>query len=219
MKIRRSIESPSTQAACEDLQAALSWDVLGSPKFSLVGGVRVQYLDNERRIRAFAAVLSTSTWSVVEKQRVEMDVNLPRWEGCEGFREAPSLLAALAKIQTSPDVLFVLGGGQTHVRRFGLACHLGLSLEIPTIGIELVWPTACSRSQAVVQNKKRGSRIGLVHRTFSQLVGAELRTQTNQDPLYVSAGHRLSLDDAVAYTLRACIHYRLPEPIRQACDP
>lgn len=217
MKIR-PIEIPTTQSACESLQSTLSWEIQGSPKFSLIGGVRIHYLDSERRIRAWAVTLSSTTWGVVEKQRTEMVVTLPRWEGCEGFREAPAILAALEKLHHPPDVLFVLGAGRTHIRRFGLACHVGLAADVPTVGIELNWPSGCFKPASAVQSKKRGSRIGLTQVTTNMAVGAELRTQNNQDPIYVSAGHRLSLEDAVSYTLRSCVHYRLPEPLRQASD-
>lgn len=217
MKIRRPIETPSTREAAESLQSELAREVHTGQKFGLVTGVQVRYFQDETMAVAIAATLSTSNWSIVEKQQVQ-GTPMGRWEGCEGFREAPLMIEALLRLRNVPDVIFVRGAGRAHPRKFGVACHLGLMLEIPTIGVDLLWPEGCTKTGVMLNRgpKKRGFRTGLLHEATKELVGHELRTQDQQDPVFVSPGHRLDLDACTTMVLQASKFFRMPEPLRRA---
>lgn len=218
MQLRRPIETPATREAAEHLQFTLAQEVNQGQKFGLVAGVQLRYYLDEKTAVATAVTLSASNWSVVEKQQVQGAPAMGRWPGCEGFREAPLMIEALLRLRHVPDVIFVRGAGRAHIRKFGLACHLGLALEVPTIGIELLWPEGCAKTGLMLHRgvKKRGFRSGLLHEATRELVGHELRTQDNQDPLYVSPGHRLDLDACTTMALQAAKLFRLPEPLRRA---
>jgi deoxyribonuclease V len=116
----------------------------------------------------------------------------------------------MANLRQEPDIVFVDGHGVAHPRRFGIAAHLGLLLDRPTVG--------CAKSVLTGSHDPVGAAAGdrapLVDR--QEVVGYALRTRAGAKPVYVSVGHRLSLEAAVAWTLRCCRGYRLPEPARQA---
>jgi deoxyribonuclease V len=126
------------------------------------------------------------------------------------FREAPALLAAFAKLRSSPHLLFFDGHGYAHPRRFGIACHLGLLLDRPSIG--------CAKSLLVGEHKPpaqaAGSRAPLRH--DGEIIGVALRTRRGVKPVYISIGHRISLDRAVQFTLAAGDGFRIPRPTRLA---
>jgi deoxyribonuclease V len=126
------------------------------------------------------------------------------------FREAPALLAALACLSLRPDLLFVDGQGIAHPRRFGLASHIGVLADLPTIGV------AKSRllGNFVPPDGERGASAPLMDR--SEAIGAALRTRAHVRPVFVSVGHRIALEAALALTLRASPRYRVPEPTRLA---
>jgi deoxyribonuclease V len=120
------------------------------------------------------------------------------------------LLAALGKLQQSPDVLLCDGQGLAHPRRFGIACHLGLVCQLPAIG--------CAKSRLIGAHAElpqpRGSRVPLIDK--GETVGEVLRPQTGLGPLYVSLGHKIDLPTAEQIVLDCAVRYRLPEPIRLA---
>jgi deoxyribonuclease V len=126
------------------------------------------------------------------------------------FREAPSLLEAWEKLRTKPDVLMLDGQGIAHPRRFGIACHVGVLLDWPTIG--------CAKSILVGKygelKPEAGSQTPLIDK--GEQVGVALRTKNKVAPVYVSPGHLIDLDSAVDLVLRATSKYRLPETTRQA---
>jgi deoxyribonuclease V len=139
-----------------------------------------------------------------------LPTRFPYVPGLLSFREAPAALEALSRLTIQPDLLLVDGQGWAHPRRMGLACHLGLISGIPSIGV--------AKSRLVGQHetvpKERGSQVPLIHK--GDVIGVVLRTRTNVKPLYVSVGHRVSLDSAVVYTLACAPKFRLPETTRQA---
>jgi deoxyribonuclease V len=121
------------------------------------------------------------------------------------------VLAALRKLRRKPDLILCDGQGYAHPRRFGLACHLGVLLDIPAIGV------AKSRLIGEPRGKLaavKGSRVPLVDE--GEIVGAVLRSRTGVKPLYVSIGHRIGLETAIDYVLACCPRYRLPETTRLA---
>lgn len=217
LRVRRTFDPPSTRTAALLLQQELAVEVSTGQKFGICSGVSVRVVDKQQV--ATAVTLSTSNWSVVEKQQVlrELPLGVP-WEGCEGFRDGPLMVEALLRLRNTPDVVFVRGHGRAHPHKFGLACYVGLVLEVPTIGVEILWPEGCTHTNVLMSRKqqKRGFRCGLLHEATKELVGYELRTQDHQDFAYVSPGHRLNLDEAAQMTLRAALTFRLPEPLRRA---
>ncbi len=134
----------------------------------------------------------------------------PYVPGLLSFREAPALLAAFARLRIRPDAILCDGQGVAHPRRFGLACHLGVLLDLPSVG--------CAKSRLVGTHREpataRGSTAPLLD--GDEVMGAVVRTRSGVRPIYVSIGHRIRLDDAVRLVLRCGGGYRLPEPTRQA---
>jgi deoxyribonuclease V len=126
------------------------------------------------------------------------------------FREGPALLAAYDKLSARPDVLMFDGAGFGHPRRCGIASHLGVLLDLPSIGAAK--SRLCGRADE--PGLARGRAADLIDR--GELIGRVLRTRDGIKPLYISAGHRVTLDDAVRLTLACCVKYRLPEPTRLA---
>ena len=127
-----------------------------------------------------------------------------------GFREAPIILDACAKLINIPDLILVDGQGLAHPRRLGLACHLGLLWDRPTIG--------CAKSRLCGEHGPigigRGEHTELVG--GQEVIGAVLRTRTNVKPLYISSGHKVNLEAAIQWVLNCGGGYRLPEPTRLA---
>jgi deoxyribonuclease V len=130
--------------------------------------------------------------------------------GYLSFRELPAVLQALEGLTTMPDLLLCDGQGLAHPRRFGLACHLGVLTDLPSIGV------AKSRLIGVHEDPppEKGQWVALTDK--GEIIGAVLRTRSKVSPLYVSLGHRISLPTAIDYVLRCTTRYRLPETTRWA---
>jgi deoxyribonuclease V len=162
--------------------------------------------------RAFAtvAVLDFPGLSVVEVQGFEAALEFPYVPGLLAFREIPSVAGALEKVETAVDAVILDAQGLAHPRRMGLASHIGLFLEVPTVG--------CAKSVLVGKYEEpgmeKGSTSDLVHR--GEVVGRVVRTRERVSPVYVSVGNGLDLESAVELVLACCTKYRLPEPTRQA---
>src|SRR5262249_46364583 len=137
-------------------------------------------------------------------------VDFPYIPGLLAYREIPAILAALSKLKTIPDLLMVDGHGIAHPRRMGIAAHLGVILDMPTIGV------AKSRLTGSFQEPgpTKGDRSALM--AGKECIGTVLRSRDNVHPLFISPGHRVSMDTALALTLRCLTRYRLPEPTRMA---
>lgn len=146
----------------------------------------------------------------VERVAVTRPLTFPYVPGLLSFREAPALLAAFARLKHAPDVIFCDGQGYAHPRRFGIACHLGLLLNRPTIG--------CAKSRLIGEHSEppRGAGGRAVLRDAGEIIGVVLRTRAGVNPIYVSQGHRLSLERAVELTLAVCDGFRIPKPTRVA---
>jgi deoxyribonuclease V len=149
----------------------------------------------------------------VERTHAILPLNFPYVPGLLSFREIPVLLAALRKLQTMPDLLFCDAQGYAHPRRMGLASHLGMIMDLPTIG--------CAKSLLIGSHKslpeKAGSWVPLIdEKAGGEGIGAVLRTRTGVKPIYVSQGHRVSLETAIQLTLAVSDGYRIPRPTRDA---
>jgi deoxyribonuclease V len=176
-----------------------------------VAGVDVGVEGEGNRIaRAAVVVLRYPGLSAVDYAVARMPVTFPYIPGMLSFREIPVILRACEKITTDPDVLIADGHGRAHPRRMGLACHLGLVLERPTIG--------CAKSLLTGRAADPGNQVGEWTRLADrgELIGAVVRTRANTKPVYVSIGHLVSLDRSIELVLSCCKGYRLPETTRLA---
>ena len=149
----------------------------------------------------------------IERAFAILPLRFPYVPGLLSFREIPVLLAALAKLKASPDLLFCDGQGIAHPRRMGLATHLGIVLGIPTIG--------CAKSRLIGTHgepgKTKGSWKPLMDlKAGKERIGAVLRTRAGVSPIYVSQGHQVSLATAIHLTLNVTDNLRLPRPTRDA---
>ncbi len=160
--------------------------------------------------RAAIAVLSYPELAVLEVSRAQAPVQFPYVPGLLSFREAPAILAAYEGLRLEPDLLIFDGQGIAHRRRFGIASHVGLWLDKPSIG--------SAKSILVGRHGPLDEEVGamadLVDR--GEVVGVALRTRRAVTPVYVSIGHRIDLPTAARFVLSCCRRYRLPEPQRQA---
>lgn len=160
--------------------------------------------------RAAVVILSYPDLDLLETSVVDVPVTFPYVPGLLAFREAPAVLAAFEKIEKIPDLIIVDGQGLAHPRRFGIACHVGVMLDRPTIG--------CAKSRLVGQHDEPAAAAGSWVKLWDngEVIGAVVRTKEGVSPLYVSIGHRVDLETAVAYVLACCRGHRLPETSRQA---
>jgi deoxyribonuclease V len=176
-----------------------------------VAGADIAVFEKGKRAPARGAVvvLSYPELELLEQAVVDTEVTFAYVPGLLSFRETPVLLEPLSRVR-KPDLLLVDGHGFAHPRRFGLACHLGLLLDVPAIG--------CAKSRLCGEHdepgRDAGSRTEL--REGSQLIGLVLRTRDSVKPVYVSVGHRIGLAEAARWVLRCCRGLRLPEPTRLA---
>jgi deoxyribonuclease V len=156
------------------------------------------------------AVLSFPDLDLVEVAVATSPLTFPYVPGLLSFRETPVLAGALAQVQTPFDLLLVDGQGYAHPRRFGIACHLGLLLDVPTIG--------CAKSRLIgecaMPGVERGQKTDLFDK--GQKIGSVLRTRSSVSPLYISVGHCIGQRQAEEWVLRCCRGYRLPQPARFA---
>jgi deoxyribonuclease V len=174
-----------------------------------VAGVDVGFPDRDAA-RAAVVVLDAATLEPCEQVVAERPATFPYIPGLLSFREIPVILDAFAKLAVRPDLVLCDGQGRAHPRRFGLACHLGMVLDAPTIGVAKSRLTGTHGSLA----PERGARTPLLD--GDEVIGMVLRTRAGVRPLFVSVGHRISLESAVEWVLRCTPRYRLPETTRRA---
>ena len=201
--------SPRTAVALQRrLAGRVRIEPLAGP-VATVAGTDCAFLDGGRRIVAAAVLCDAATMEVLAVRHVVRPCTFPYVPGLLSFREAPAVIAAVKKLPGTPDILMCDGQGLAHPRRLGLASHVGLWLDVPTIGVAK--SRLCGQHRAV--GRRRGCHVRLRHER--EIVGAVLRTRTGVRPLYVSVGHRITLPEAVRWTLRCGRGYRLSEPTRQ----
>lgn len=177
------------------------------------GGNRWHALRNANR--AIGCVVLYRYPEMVEIRRAFAisSLRFPYVPGLLSFREIPVLLAALAKLEVAPDLLFCDGQGIAHPRRMGLATHLGIVLDLPSIG--------CAKSRLIGIHDEPGEKKGdwadlLDPKASNERLGVVLRTRAGASPMYVSQGHRVSLATAIKFTLSATDELRIPRPTRDA---
>lgn len=193
----------ASQVIVEDRISSLEW----------IGGMDVSnsLYDPKKMLYASCVVSSLSDRRVVEKAEVAEVETLPYITGLLAFREAPALMRAFEKLKQKPDLIMVDGHGICHPRGLGIASHIGVMLDIPTIGV--------AKSMLVGEavgslGSEAWSEVPIEY--LGKQVAVLLRTKANTNPLIISSGHRVSLETAVSLVKKMHAGYRLPEPTRQA---
>jgi deoxyribonuclease V len=163
-----------------------------------------------QRAHAAIVVLSFPDLQPLEAAQSDLPLTYPYVPGLLSFREGPSILAAVEQLQIEPDLFFFDGQGLAHPRRLGIATHMGLILDKPSIG--------CAKSRLCGEHGQVGPQVGDYCELVDQgeVIGAVLRTRERVKPVFISIGHKVDLQTAVEYTLRCGGGYRLPEPTRWA---
>lgn len=202
-----------TPAEAQSIQRSLAGQVsrmnqVGSPR--MVAGVDISSSHAHRVATGAAVVLAYPELTVVERSVVSGEVDFPYIPGLLSFREAPLILAACEKLAHTPDVILVDGQGIAHPRRLGLASHVGLLLDLPTIGCAK--SILCGHHDLVRDEAGSMAEIG----DNGEVIGAALRTRAGVRPMYISIGHKVDLSSAVSWVMRCCRGYRMPEPTRLA---
>ncbi|MBC7796355.1 MAG: deoxyribonuclease V [Pyrinomonadaceae bacterium] len=214
MKIEKRHEWNLTTEQAAKVQNDLRGEVVTiddlPSEINFVAGVDLGYDEENQTCRAVVAVLSFPDLRVVETSEAVLPIQFPYVPGFLSFREIPVAIVALENLKIAPDLILCDGQGLAHPRRFGIACHLGVLANVPTIG--------AAKSILIGRHDElgetRGSQKPLVHK--NEIVGVALRTRDNTRPMYISVGHKISLETAVDYVLRCAPKYRLPETTRVA---
>lgn len=213
MKIEQRHEWALTAEAAIVIQQELRQDVITQDQFgavNYVAGIDVGFEDDGAVTRAAVAVLSYPELQFCDSAIARRPTTFPYIPGFLSFREVPAVLDALEQVKTVPDLLLCDGQGLAHPRRFGIACHLGILTNLPAIGV------AKSRligTYAEVPDE-RGAWVPLMQK--KDTIGAVLKTRIGTNPLFISSGHRISLESAIAYVMGCTTKYRLPETTRYA---
>ena len=179
-------------------------------KIQIVAGVDVGFEDGGKRTRAAVATLEFPSLRPAAEAVATRATSFPYIPGLLSFREIPAIVAALSRLKRLPELILCDGQGYAHPRRFGLACHLGVLTNIPTIGV--------AKSRLIGSH----GRVPLLKGRWTPLmdgdevIGAVLRTRKGVKPVFVSIGHRVSLDTAVELVMQCVTRYRLPETTRAA---
>ena len=183
-------------------------DLFGDIKY--VAGVDVGYSNDDRITQGAIAVLSFPELELKEQAIAKRPTSFPYIPGLLSFREIPAILDAFKKLNIIPDVLLCDGQGLIHPRRFGLACHLGVLVNIPSIGVAK--SHYIGKYDAV--GLEKGNWQPLIYQ--EKVIGAVVRSRTGVKPIYVSTGHKISLKTAINYVLKCTSKYPLPETTHRA---
>ena len=202
-----------TISQARDLQNRLASEVcrVGSvvePRF--IAGIDVSMKKSRGTATAAVVVLEYPELNPVEIKTVQGEIDFPYVPGLLSFREAPLILKACEQLTHTPDLIMADGQGIAHPRRLGIAAHLGLFFDIPTIG--------CAKSRLCGTHEEPplepGNYEELVDR--GEAIGVVLRTKYNTNPIFISIGNKIAIEDAIFWVMSCCRGYRLPEPIRLA---
>ena len=200
-------------ARARQLQESLRQRVIRTDSFKplrTVAGCDLSFVKHSSIAYGGIILYSYPELEELERVWVKKQLSFPYVPGLLSFREGPVLLAAFRKLKRKPSLVIFDAQGYAHPRRFGLACHLGLWLDVPSIG--------CAKSRLCGEHggpgKKKGSFAPLM--AGKEQIGAVLRTRDKVKPIFVSTGHRVSLRTAVSVTLKCCDGYRVPKPTREA---
>ncbi|MCZ6636197.1 MAG: deoxyribonuclease V [bacterium] len=202
-----------TPEEARDIQNALREQVIREDRLEnvrYVAGVDVGFEAQNTITHAAVAVLRFPELELHEQATAIRKTSFPYVPGLLSFREIPAILDALNQLTQTPDLLLCDGQGLAHPRRFGLACHLGVLTDLPSIGV--------AKSRLIGKQdpvpEKKGNWVPLTDK--AETIGAVLRSRTGVNPLYISIGHRISLPTAIDYVMRCLTRYRLPETTRHA---
>lgn len=195
------------------LQKRLAGQVQVAPMPDLpqiVAGLDCAFSRDKKRIAAVAVVMRLPDFELLETAEAVMEVRFPYVPGLLSFREAPACLEAMRKLRTTPDAVLIDGQGIAHPRRLGLASHLGLFLDCPTVG--------CAKSRLIGDYqdppKEKGTYSLLMDK--DERIGSVLRTRQNVKPLFISPGHKVTHQQAMDIVMTCCTRFHLPEPTRLA---
>jgi len=179
-----------------------------TPRF--IAGVDISTRKGEEMATGAVVVLNYPELRVVETKVARDKLGLPYIPGLLSFRESPLTLAACQQLTITPDLILVDGQGIAHPRRLGLASHLGLFLNTPTIG--------CAKSRLCGSHEAPGIEPGSYTEVVDrgEVIGVALRTKLGVKPVYISIGHKVDLQTAIYWVMNCCCGYRLPEPTRLA---
>ena len=196
-----------------ELQKKLAGSVIarGSPgDVALIAAADISVNRQTRLATAAVVLCEYPSLDIVETVYAHRPLSFPYVPGLLSFREAPLTLAVCEKLALTPDLILVDGQGIAHPRRMGLAAHLGLFLNTPTIG--------CAKSRLCGNYDSPRDEPGSYSEIIDngEVIGAALRTRLGVKPVYVSIGHKVDLQTAVYWVLECCRGYRLPEPTRLA---
>ncbi len=213
MKVRSLHSWQVTVAEAEEIQRTLASQVSRRSEVDaplLVAGVDISPPDRRGMAKGAVVVLRLPDLTPVESSVVEQRVSFPYVPGLLSFRETPLILAACEGMTLTPDLFIADAQGIAHPRRLGLASHLGLLLDLPTIG--------CAKSILCGRHGELGEEPGSYAPLFdgSEVIGAALRTKRGTTPVYVSIGHKVDLEVALHWVMACLRGYRLPEPTRLA---
>lgn len=175
-----------------------------------IAGADISYAKGSDLFFAAVVLLDFESMAVIEESTCKAQAAFPYIPGLLSFREGPALLSAFSKLRQKPDAVMFDGQGIAHPRGIGLASHIALFLDLPAIG--------CAKTRLCGTHEEVGNEKG----NFAPLLlnnsvcGAVLRTKRKVKPVFVSQGHKISLETAIDITLSCCRSYRLPDPVRKA---
>ncbi len=178
-----------------------------------IAGLDLSYSEEKGEGYAVVVVLSFPEFEVLETRYATATPPMPYIPGLLSFRESPIALQALQQLQAVPDLLFTDGAGLAHPRGFGIACHLGVLLNIPSVGVAKSFLYGKYDKNRTLEP---GMSTPLHGKNEQEIIGAVVQTKLRTNPLYVSPGHKVSVDSATRLVLECLRGYRLPEPTRQA---
>ena len=176
----------------------------------LVAGTAVAFDPSYDTIHAAIVILQYPGMELVEQHGISEEIRFPYVSGLLAFREGPPLMHLVRKIKHQPDVILFHAHGQAHPRRFGLASHLGVLLDVPTIGVS----TRILVGQHEELDNEKGDQAPIIYK--EQHIGIALRSKNNVKPVYVSVGHKTDLSSAIDIVMGCVTRYRRPEPLRMA---
>ena len=196
-----------------EIQSSLAKKVMTQNKVvspRLIAGIDISATDAQGVARGAAVILRYPEFGIVEVKVAEGRITFPYVPGLLSFRESPLILAACEQLCNVPDLVLIDGQGIAHPRRCGLASHVGLFLDLPTIG--------CAKSILCGRHEPVGQEAGSHAELFDngELIGAALRTKPGVRPIYISVGHKIDLASALQWVTKCCRGYRVPEPTRLA---
>lgn len=213
MKVLKLHEWEVSITQASEIQSNLAKQIMTENEFinpSLIAGIDISSTDAQGVAKGAVVVLSYPELDIVEIKIAQGKVTMPYIPGLLSFRESPLILAACEKLSSIPDLVLIDGQGIAHPRRLGLASHVGLFLDLPTIG--------CAKSILCGQHETLSEEVGSHAELLDsgETIGAALRTKSRVKPIYVSVGHKIDLTSALQWVINCCCGYRLPEPTRLA---